>query len=339
MEKSISDRGAAFMGLILLICSCGILIILAAYMIISRMINNRWLKQLPDEGKFLDNSGKKLFYRTRGKGDPAVIILHNSGSSSMEWWSVQNEIQNARVISFERPGYGWSSGCQASGVASDISDILDSIIKFERIKKPVILLADGHASIYAHHYSCTRPHQVAGVVLVNPVPVDYRHWISSLKELEDYKCPEKVAEKRMSLAKAGLFRPLSPYKRQFERYKYGKLIAEFYNSPTVYEASIIEQSMVERSMDEIRESGGFPNIPLTVLFYSEEALIREWVRIGTSDYTARNAGRIYRILSMDNLYLSPRSQMSELQDSIDPIHIDDPKTIAAHVNSMIKSMR
>lgn len=72
------------MGLILLICSGGILIILAAYMIISRMINNRWLKQPPDEGKFLDNSGKKLFYRTRGKGDPAVIILHNSGSSSMD---------------------------------------------------------------------------------------------------------------------------------------------------------------------------------------------------------------------------------------------------------------
>jgi hypothetical protein len=70
MEKSFSDRGAAFMGLILLICSGGILIILAAYMIISRMINNRWLKQLPDEGKFLDNSGKNFSIAQGGRGTP-----------------------------------------------------------------------------------------------------------------------------------------------------------------------------------------------------------------------------------------------------------------------------
>lgn len=327
------------MGLIVLICSGGILIILAAYMIISRKINQRWLRHPSDEGKFLDSSGKKLFYRARGKGDPAVIFLHNSGSSSMEWWSVQNEIQNARVICFERPGYGWSSGCQASGTASDISGVIDSIIRFERIKKPVILVADGLASIYAHHYARTRPHQVAGAVLINPVPVDYRHWTTSLKDLKDYKTPEKVAQKRMSLAKAGLFRPLSPYKRSFERYKYGKLIAEFYNSPSVYAASLIEQSMIEKSMEEIRESGSFPNIPLTILFSSEEALIREWVRNGTSDYTARQAGRIYRILSMDNLYLSPKSQLVELQGGLDAIHMEDPRSVAAHINSMIKSIR
>ncbi|NLU31317.1 MAG: alpha/beta hydrolase [Clostridiaceae bacterium] len=327
------------MGQIVLICAGGILIVLAALLVISRMINKRWHKQPSDEGKFLDSSGKKLFYRAKGKGDPAVIILHNFGSSSMEWWLVQNEIQNTRVISFERPGYGWSSGCQASGLASDVSVIIDTIIKFERIKRPVILVADGFASIYAHHYACTRPNQVAGVVLFNPIPVDYRHWTSSLKELKDYKFPEQIARKRMSLSKAGLFRLFSPYKRQFGQYKFGKLIAEFHNSPAVYAASMTEHSMIEKSIEEIRESGSFPNIPLTILFSGEEAAIRQWVRSGNSDYTARQAARIYRILSMDNFYLSTRSQLVELQDSVKHVLMEDPKSIAACIDNMVRSIR
>jgi pimeloyl-ACP methyl ester carboxylesterase len=328
------------MGLVVLICSGGILIVLAAYMVISRVINKRWHKQPSDEGKFLDSSGMKLFYRAKGKGgDPAVIILHNCGSSSMEWWLVQNEIQNARVITFERPGYGWSSGSQASGSASDISGIIDTIIKFERIKKPIILVADGCASVYAHHYTCTRPHLVAGVVLFNPVLVDYKHWIASLTELKDFKFPEKTAKRRMTLAKTGLFRSLSPYKRQLGQYKYGKLIAEFHNSPAVYAASTVEHSMMEKSLAEIRESGGFPNVPLTILFSSEEAITRHWVRNGNSDYTARQAARIYRALSMDNLYLAPGVRMVELQDGAEPIHMEDPKSIATHIDSMIRSIR
>ncbi|HOP72446.1 MAG TPA: alpha/beta hydrolase [Thermoclostridium caenicola] len=326
------------MGPILLICLGGILIVLVVYIGISRAINQRWLMSPPSEGKFLDSGGKRLFYRSKGKGDPAVIILHNSGRTSMEWWAVQNEIQHARVITFERPGYGWSSKSQATGLASDISDIIDSIIRFERIKKPIILVADGLASIYAHHYACTRPDQIAGAVFVNPVPVDYRHWNASLSDLEDYKKPETVARKRMFLSASGLFRTLSPYRHQFTRFRHGKLIAEFYNSPTAYAASIIEQQMVEKCMDEIRQAGSFPNIPLTILFSSEETLIREWVRNGTSDYTARNAGRIYRILSMDNLYLTPRSRMVELQSGLDLIHMEEPKAIAAHINEMIREL-
>lgn len=327
------------MGWFVLIFAGAFMLVAAVYMAVSRMINESWLRHPSEEGKFFDSNGRKLFYRAKGKGDPAVIILHNSGSTSMEWWMVQNEIQNTKVITFERPGYGWSSGCQASGLASEISDVIDSIIKFERIKKPVILVADGFASIYAHHYACTRPHRVAGVILFNPIPVDYRHWNSSLRELEDYKSPEEIAKKRMVLARSGLFRLVSPYRRQLGKYKYGKIIAEFYNSPTAYSSAIVEQSMIEKSIDEIRNAGSFPDIPLVVMFSGEEALIREWVRNGTSDYTARQAGRVYRILSMDNLYLSPRSQMVELSGGIGPVHMEDPKSVATHINNMIKVLR
>jgi len=63
------------------------------------------------------------------------------------------------------------------------------------------------------------------------------------------------------------------------------------------------------------------------------------VRNGNSDYTARQAARIYRALSMDNLYLAPGVRMVELQDGAEPIHMEDPKSIATHIDSMIRSIR
>lgn len=327
------------MGLYILIIAGGILVILAIYMSISRAISRRWQNQPPDEGKFLDSGGMKLFYRAKGKGDPVVIILNTCGSSSMEWWPIQNEIRHARVICFERPGYSWSNGYPACESASDISNIIDSILKFERIKKPVILVANGLASIYVHHYACTRQHNIAGAILINPVPVDYKHWSSSLRELEDFKEPEVMAKKHMTLAKSGLLRPFSPYKHQLSQHKYRKLLTEFYNSPSTYFATLKELAGIERSLGEIREAENFPSIPLYILFSTEEALIRDWARHGTSDYSARQAGRMYRILSMDNLYLSPKSQLIELQNGIGSINIENPKGIAEHINNMIKSLR
>lgn len=291
-----------------------------------------------DEGKFVDCNGKRMFYRVKGKGDPSVVIINTYGSSSIEWWSVQNELDmHARIISFERPGYGWSPG-SASGKASGVSQQIDLILKFERIKKPVILVANGFASVYARHYACTRPQNVAGVVLVNPVPVDYKHWSSSLSEFEEYKPPEKKASSRMKLARTGFYRVISPFKRYSQHMKYGHNLFEFYNSTSTYSTMLSELSSIHESLDEIRNADAFPNIPLKILFSGDESLIREWSRYGVPEYTARQICRQYRILSLDNLYLSKKAESIEIEGGGELIHLGKPHDVATHINNMIKSI-
>lgn len=326
------------MGVILLVITGGMIFVLLTFTAISRLQNRKWLRRPSDEGKFVDCNGKRMFYRVKGKGDPSVVIINTFGSSSIEWWSVQNELDmHARVISFERPGYGWSPGSGSDGKASIVSEEIDLILKFERIKKPVILVANGFASIYARHYACTRPQNVTGVVLINPVPVDYKHWSSSLAELEEYKPPENKASSRVRLAKTGLYRVISPFKHFSRNVKYGSDLFEFYNASSTYVTMLFELSGIQESLDEIRRADSFPNIPLKVLFSGDESLIREWARYGVPEYTARQICRQYRILSRDNLYLSKKSELVEIEGGGELIHLGKPHDLAAHINTIIKN--
>jgi pimeloyl-ACP methyl ester carboxylesterase len=320
-----------------MIISGGIIFLLVAYAAISKLVNIGWLKKPSDEGKFLDCKGKRMFYRVKGKGDPAVVIINTYGSSSIEWWPVQNELEaHSKIISFERPGYGWSTASSINGKASDVSDEIDLILKFERIKKPVILAANGFASIYARHYACTRPQNVAGVVLINPVPVDYKHWMATLSEFEEYKPPEKKAASRMTLARLGFYRLFSPFKRFFRDLRYVTDMTEFYNSSSSYATMVKELSSIQESIEELRTANPFPAIPLKIVFSGEEPLIREWVRYGVPEYTARQICRQYRIFSMDNLYLSQKSDIVEIEGEGELIHLGKPREIASQIASMLK---
>jgi pimeloyl-ACP methyl ester carboxylesterase len=326
------------MDIIVPIIMGGMILILVSLGAFGRIRIGAWLRKPSEEGKFIDCRGRKIFYRVRGKGDPAVIIINTFGSSSMEWWSVQNDLDShCRVITFERPGYGWSSASEGDAKASSVSDLIDSILRFERIKKPVILVTNGFASIYARHYACTRPQNVAGAVFINPVPVDYKHWLRSLAEFEEYKPPEKIAKKRLSLAKTGFYGIKSPFRRSFGTGKYGANLVQFYNAPSTYATMLKELSGLQDSLDELRNCDAFPHIPLKVIFSGEESLIREWARYGVPDYSARQICRQNRILSMDNLYLSPKSQLIEVEGGGELIHMGKPGGITTHVIGMVKS--
>lgn len=330
-------RERHIMGVILLIISGGLVFVLIVYAAISKLLNNKWLNHPSDEGKFVDCKGKRMFYRVKGKGDPAVVIINTFGSSSIEWWPVQNELdKHSRIISFERPGYGWSPESDTDSKASEVTEEIDVILKFERIKRPVILVANGYASIYARHYACTKPQNVAGAVFINPVPVDYRHWSSSLSELEEYRSPEKKARSRMKLSRQGFYRLFSPFRRYFRGLKYGSGMTEFYNSSSTYGTMLRELAGITESLEQIRNADSFPHIPLKVLFSGEEPLIREWTRYGIPEYTARQICRQYRILSMDNLYLSQKAAIAEIEGIGELIHLGKPQEVASHIASMIK---
>lgn len=78
-----------------------------SFIIFSRSINRKWFDTPPQEGKFADSKGKKIFYRIKGKGGAVVIIINAIGSSQAEWWPIQDEIgKKCRIITFDRPGYG-----------------------------------------------------------------------------------------------------------------------------------------------------------------------------------------------------------------------------------------
>lgn len=64
----------------------------------------------PPEGKFIDVDGVRLHYQEQGEG-PALVLLHGNGLFSTDFdlsGLVDKASQPYRVISFDRPGFGYS---------------------------------------------------------------------------------------------------------------------------------------------------------------------------------------------------------------------------------------
>ena len=73
--------------------------------------------------------------------------------------------QKCRVITIDRPGYGWSTSESENISASSVAKELNMILKFEKIRKPVYIVANGTGVLYARYYCANYPSRVLGVYL------------------------------------------------------------------------------------------------------------------------------------------------------------------------------
>ena len=313
-----------------------IYVLFLIFIFLSVRKNIKWFKSPPTEGKFADFHSKKIFYRVKGKGEPVIVIINEIGSSQSEWWPIQNELgQKYRVITWDRVGYGWSSAEESPRTASNIANDLDSILKFEKVKKPVFLIANGTATLYARYYSSTRPYSVRGCLFINPIPIKYKLWIDTINEMDE--CPNifESAIKKKKYATRGFYRIFVPFKGYKLDKRYKRDITEHYSRSEHYETMQLEYSEILNSISEINLSDKFPPIPLKILNTSNEGLIREMIRKRIPEYSARQLGRLYNELSSDILNLSPKSSHLEIGGTGEYIHLSKPDIIVRETLNML----
>src|SRR5512134_3328953 len=76
--------------------------------------NNRlrvasWRGKATRYGQTVFIEGRRLFYRLKGTGEINLVVENALGASSAEWWSLQDQLAPfAKVLTFDRPGTGWS---------------------------------------------------------------------------------------------------------------------------------------------------------------------------------------------------------------------------------------
>ncbi len=296
----------------------------------------QWFSKPSPEGKFVDAHGMKLYYRVKGKGEPVVVVINAIGSAQAEWWPIQNEVGSKfRTITWERAGYGWSTPDENSRNAANIAQELDVILKSEKIKKPVFLVAQGTGSVYARFYAITRPQNVRGALFIDPLPVKYKHWLNTINEIEE--CPNlfEAALKKKKLATRGFYRLFPLYKGYKLDKRYKRDIIEHYARSENYDTMQLEYSQLESSLKEMEVEGDFPPIPLMVLYPSNESLIREWVRNGVPEYSARQLGRLHHELSGDILKISPKTTLLEVEKAGEHIHLSKPDIVVREILAML----
>ncbi|HVA26817.1 MAG TPA: alpha/beta hydrolase [Candidatus Baltobacteraceae bacterium] len=119
--------------------------------------------------QMVDVGGHKLNLYCTGQGSPTVVLDAGEGETMFTWRKVQPKVAKfSRVCSFDRAGMGFSEGGPLPRDASAMVDDLHALLKNAGLQAPYILVGHSIAGLYVPLYADRYPHDVAGMVLIDP---------------------------------------------------------------------------------------------------------------------------------------------------------------------------
>jgi pimeloyl-ACP methyl ester carboxylesterase len=121
----------------------------------------------------VDATGRRLALTRRGTGAPTVVLETGLGVESAEWEPIQREVATfTATCRYDRANRGASDPAPTPRAAGALVGDLHALLETAAIPRPCVLV--GHslggviARVYAHQY----PHDVAGLLLVDPMHED-----------------------------------------------------------------------------------------------------------------------------------------------------------------------
>ena len=109
-------------------------------------------------------------------GDTALptVVMEPGGSSHVAWGDLPAEIARfARVMIYDRPGYGLSERCPRPRSAQTIAEELHEALRVLGIKPPLTLVGWSLGGSFVRVFGARYPDDVAGLVLIDPAPEDF----------------------------------------------------------------------------------------------------------------------------------------------------------------------
>lgn len=143
------------------------------YQAISRKRDER---RYPPPGQLVDVGGFDLHVNVAGEANDGltVILEHGGGSFSAQWGWVQPRVAEfTQVVSYDRPGLGWSEPSPQPLTATEEADLLRTALGELDIAGPYVFVGHSMGGLLARSFAARYPDEVAGMVLVDPRPVSW----------------------------------------------------------------------------------------------------------------------------------------------------------------------
>ena len=127
--------------------------------------------------KFAEVDGVNLRYTETGTAPPTLLLLHDFGSSVFSWRKVTGALgEQARVIAFDRPGFGLSERPAVAPGETGVQNpytpeaqVALSVGLLDKLGvKKAVLIGNSAGGAVAVNFALTYPERVAGLVLVDP---------------------------------------------------------------------------------------------------------------------------------------------------------------------------
>jgi pimeloyl-ACP methyl ester carboxylesterase len=144
---------------------CGVLAVAALYQWFGA-----WRDRLrfPVPGRVVNG----LHLWATGHGAPSVILESGIAGTSLSWKPVQDRVSSfARVCSYDRASLGWSESTGAPRTVENIVRELRQLLRVAEIPAPYLLVGHSFGGLVVRHFAALHPEEVAGIVLVDAVPV------------------------------------------------------------------------------------------------------------------------------------------------------------------------
>lgn len=111
-----------------------------------------------------------------GQGDKTIVLVPGSGTPNAftDFYYLQNKLQNqARIVSYDRAGYGWSEETDLPRTIDIIVEELHALLKTANEAPPYILVGHSLASLEVIHFAQKYPNEVQAIVLLDGGSPEY----------------------------------------------------------------------------------------------------------------------------------------------------------------------
>jgi pimeloyl-ACP methyl ester carboxylesterase len=127
-----------------------------------------------DHGSLVDIGERRLFIDCRGTGSPTVILESGLTADTTSWEDVIDPIaETTRVCAYDRANNGQSDPTGLHAGDQSVTD-LEELLAGCRIDPPYVLVAWSFGGPIARLFAARDPSEVAGMVLVDTDPANYR---------------------------------------------------------------------------------------------------------------------------------------------------------------------
>jgi pimeloyl-ACP methyl ester carboxylesterase len=327
-------------ALVVLAAICG-----ALYQAIANWRDGR---RFPQEGRLVALGGAfpnvALNMDCSGQGSPTVILDTGLGVPAVGWKFVQPEVAKfARVCSYDRAGYGWSTTGPLPRTSGEIAKELHALLAASGEKGPYVLVAHSFGGFNVRVYTKEYPELVAGLVLVDTSHEDQKSRMpGSLqtfmkKQSAQLEFQRKVAPILIFLGIARLTSneegPPNLPKSFLQEVKYLQLQSKF------VEATSSEIQNFSASANEVRAAGNLGERPLVVLTAGKEEDAKDLPK-GLDKRDLDDFRKIWmNDLQVEEARLSTHGKQVIVADSTHMIPFFRPDTVIAAIREVCEAVK
>jgi len=326
-------------ALVVLAAVCG-----ALYQAIANWRDGR---RFPQEGRSVELGaafpGVALNLDCSGQGSPTVILDTGLGVPAVGWKFVQPEVGKfARVCSYDRAGYGWSTAGPLPRTSGEIAKELHALLAASGEKGPYVLVAHSFGGFNVRLFTKEYPELVAGLVLVDTSHEDQESRMpGSLETFMKNQSKQVEFQRRVApfLIFFGIARltagdggPPNLPKSFLREVNYLQLQSKF------VEAAASEIQNFHSSADEVRAAGNLGERPLVVLTAGKEEDAKDLPK-GLDKRDLDDFRKSWmNDLQLREARLSTRGKQVIVPDSTHMIPLFRPDTVVAAIREVCEAV-